>query len=186
MRTTLLQEGLSTPIFSTVSWLLLRCVERRRQRHLRGRRKYKDIAMAHHSSSQLLCGQDLDNITQANCHAIFGFSCIVPVFVVATHKKGKITDVVKSFKLFRGVASVVDRTRRWIEKGPLHPLLRLGHYNQPLTAAQQQRGVALVTQIQSTMENMPGMQLESSVRTSFESLLPLVQMYLNTGDARAS
>ncbi|KAL4745305.1 hypothetical protein BDW72DRAFT_59680 [Aspergillus terricola var. indicus] len=35
------------------------------------------------------------------------------------------------------------------------------------------------------MENMPGMQLESSVRTSLESLLHLVKMYLSTGDARA-
>ncbi|KAL6235920.1 hypothetical protein BDW75DRAFT_250551 [Aspergillus navahoensis] len=186
MRTTLPQEGLFSPFL--LHGILAIAALRRAQtatESARSRQKYKDIAMAHHSSSLILCGQVLDNITQANCHALFAFSCLVPIFIIATHKKGSIIDVVESFNLLRGAASVVDRARPWIEKGPLHPLLRLGHFYQPLSAAQQQRGAALVIRIQSTMKNMPGMQLESSVRSSFESLLHLVQIYLSTGDERA-
>ncbi|RDW74637.1 Zn(II)2Cys6 transcription factor domain-containing protein [Aspergillus mulundensis] len=193
LRTVIPQEGLSHP-FLLHGILAISALHRAQAVPASDdrRQKYIDTAMAHHRSSLVMCGQVLDNITRANCHALFGFSCLVPVFVVGAHRKTRsptpvqdITDVVESFKLIRGSASVVDRARPWIEEGPLHPLLRVGRYHQELTGAAKQQAAALAFRIQSIMGTMPEILLESCVRTSLGSLLHMLQIWLETGDERA-
>ncbi|KAL4900633.1 hypothetical protein BDW74DRAFT_182468 [Aspergillus multicolor] len=193
LRTVIPEEGLSHP-FLLHGILAISALHRAQTITASdGRRqKYIETAMAHHRSSLVMCGQVLDNITRANCHALFGFSCLVPIFVVGAHRKTPspnpvqdIADVVESFKLIRGSASIVDRARPWIEEGPLRPVLRVGHFYHPLALAEKQRGTALLMKIQSTLEVIPEMHLESPVRSALQGLLHLLQIYLDTGDARA-
>ncbi|RHZ55814.1 Zn(II)2Cys6 transcription factor domain-containing protein [Aspergillus thermomutatus] len=197
IRTAMPQEGLANP-FLMHSVLAVSALHRAQTVPLSHCQLYAEAAMTHHSRSLALCTPLFNNITRQNCHALFALSCLVPVFVFASQSPRKtsrvqnLSEVVEAFRLIRGMASVVDQARSWIEEGPLHPLLRDGQFQKPIPTAAERYTLALYTQLQSLALNQPqaGPSLNSGPFTpaphgSIGNLLDLLQLYLNSGDSRA-
>ncbi|KAF7591717.1 hypothetical protein BBP40_001161 [Aspergillus hancockii] len=95
------------------------------------RPKYTEVAISHNNLALSLCPSLLSNVTPENCHALFAFSCLVAIFAFATQGPAaspttlSIADVVKIFGLIRGVKSIVEEARSWIQQGEMRPLLRM-------------------------------------------------------------
>ncbi|KAL3480571.1 C6 zinc finger domain protein [Aspergillus californicus] len=189
LRVEMPREALSSP-FLMHSILAVAALHKAQTLSGVDRVRYSDTAMKHHNKSLSLCSPLLKNITPANCHALFAFSSLVPVFRAAVHVTGasrayNIAGVVESFRLIRGTASVVDRAKPWIAEGPFHPLLRVGHFRQQLAEEDTQRGLNLLEGIRSMIYNLPVVRLDSIVHAAAGTLLHLLQVYLDTGDERA-
>ncbi|KAH8430925.1 Zn(II)2Cys6 transcription factor [Aspergillus melleus] len=96
------------------------------------RRSYKEAAIRHNNLSLTLCTPLLSNVTPENCHALFAFSCLTAVFAFGVQGRDGLPsaqgliDVVEVFKMVRGVASVVQQARAWIEQGGMRQLLKIG------------------------------------------------------------
>ncbi|KAL4884867.1 C6 zinc finger domain protein [Aspergillus karnatakaensis] len=189
LRTVFPQEGLASP-FLLHSILAVAALHKAQAIAEERRDHYGALARAHHNMSLVLCGPFLNSITPLNCHALFGFSCLVPIFVFAAHSTGisrlrSLVEVVDSFKLIRGTCFVVDRARPWINEGPLHPLLRIGHYRQEQASAAKQRALNLSSQIMVAIERVPEVRQNKDIGTTLSSLLHLLHIFTETGDARA-
>ncbi|PLB49813.1 C6 zinc finger domain protein [Aspergillus steynii IBT 23096] len=93
---------------------------------------YKEAAIRHNNLSLTLCTPLLSNVTPENCHALFAFSCLTAVFAFGVQGREGLpsaqglVDVVEVFKMVRGVASVVQQARAWIEQGGMSQLLKIG------------------------------------------------------------
>ncbi|KAJ0416478.1 C6 zinc finger domain protein [Aspergillus carlsbadensis] len=161
------------------------------------RQGYLETAMMHHNRSLTLCAPFVKNITRQNCHALFAFSCLVPIFVFASQtsrlspRAQTLADVVETLKLMRGISSVVDQARPWIEEGPMHPVLRVGKFHHP-SEVDEQHAHSLYSKLQLLEESLPAapMTAESCTprdipRDAVKWLLDMLRLYMDTGDSRA-
>jgi hypothetical protein len=117
---------------------------------------YMEAAISHNDLSLSLCPPLLSNVTSENCHALFAFSCLVAIFAFAAQGPATrpsaltITDVVKVFRLIRGVKSIVEQARSWIQQGEMRPLLRMGQNQRP--DSKTKHSLELFTQLQKLVE----------------------------------
>jgi hypothetical protein len=96
-----------------------------------GRRMYAELATRHQNLALASFRPELNNITSANCNAVFAFSSLIAVFAFAfsqsagrTRTAEPISEVLQDFFLFRGVEGVLKASWDSIERGNLGPLLR--------------------------------------------------------------
>ncbi|KAL2783962.1 C6 zinc finger domain protein [Aspergillus keveii] len=190
------QEGLRYPLLMH-SVLAVAAIHLAHSTPADRRQGYIETAMLHHSKSLALCAPFVKNITRENCHALFAFSCLLPIFVFASQtsrmspRTQSLADVVETLKLIRGSSSVVDQARPWIEDGPMHPLLRVGRFHHP-SEVDEQHAQDLYSKLQALEENLPGspMAEESCAardipRYAVQRLRHMLRLYLDTGDSRA-
>ncbi|PYH44567.1 uncharacterized protein BP01DRAFT_357553 [Aspergillus saccharolyticus JOP 1030-1] len=93
------------------------------------RQLYTEAAMTHNNTALALYSPLLNRVNPENCHALFAFSCFVPMFAFAAHgpnvesKSHSVSEVIEVFKLIRGAAFVVTQARPWIASGGMSRLL---------------------------------------------------------------
>ncbi|KAL3458152.1 hypothetical protein BJX64DRAFT_267131 [Aspergillus heterothallicus] len=196
VRVAMPQEGLRSP-FLMHSLLAVAAVHLSRSTPPDRRQKYVEVAMTHHNQSLTLCTPFVNHITRQNCHALFAFSSLLPIFVFGSQTSRitprilSLADVVETLKLMRGSASIVRQVKPWIEEGPMHPLLRVGKFHQPRDT-QDGRARQLLAKFDELERDLPdplskegsglvhGAHLEA-----LQELHHLFQIYVDTGDSRA-
>lgn len=91
---------------------------------------YVDHALQHYTSAITLYRPELINVTQKNCHALFGFSSVAALISLAvsmaSHHTGTalLNDIHDIFNLLKGIHAVVEAAREWIKAGPVGDLIR--------------------------------------------------------------
>jgi hypothetical protein len=97
--------------------------------------RYVSSALRHNSTAIVSFRRALQQVTEENCHALFGFSTILLVLTLAfaqTHSRTRtedsdlIEDLMQVFTLLQGTRSVLESAMNWIAMGPLGPLVRRG------------------------------------------------------------
>ncbi|KAL2856719.1 C6 zinc finger domain protein [Aspergillus pseudodeflectus] len=188
-------EGLRNP-FLMHSILAVAAVHLAHSTPADRRQGYIETAMMHHNRSLALCAPFVKNITRQNCHALFAFSCLVPIFVFASQtsrmspRTQSLAEVVETLKLIRGISSVVEQARPWIEEGPMHPLLRVGKFHHP-SEVDEQHAQRLYSKLQTLEENLLSPVTEESLtrrdipRDAVQWLRHMLEIYIDTGDSRA-
>ncbi|RAL06702.1 Zn(II)2Cys6 transcription factor domain-containing protein [Aspergillus homomorphus CBS 101889] len=128
LRTFVLQEALSLSFLMHIL-LAMSALHLSHYGLVECRQLYTEVAMTHNNTALPLYLPLLSQVTPDNCHALFAFSCFVPMFSFATHgpniesKAQSMSGVIEVFKLIRGAAFVVSQARPWIEKGGMCGLL---------------------------------------------------------------
>jgi hypothetical protein len=102
-----------------------------------------------------------------------------------------LADVVETLKLIRGISSVVDQARLWIEDGPMHPLLRVGKFHHP-SEVDEHHAQSLHSKLERLEESLPispprdeTRALSDIPRDAVQRLRHMLRLYLDTGDSRA-
>lgn len=95
------------------------------------RLKYSELATMHQDLAIASFRPALNNITPANCNAVFAFAILIAALaftfsrtVRTTDSGGAVEEVLQNFFLFRGVEGVLKASYEYIEKGILGPLIR--------------------------------------------------------------
>jgi hypothetical protein len=153
--------------------------------------------MLHHNKSLALCAPFVNNIIRQNCHALFAFSCLLLIFVFASQTSRmspriqSLAEVVETLKLIRGISSVVDQARPWIEEGPMHPLLRVGKFHHP-SEVDEHHAQSLHSKLERLEESLPVSPPGDELRAlsdipcdAVQRLRHMLRLYLDTGDSRA-
>lgn len=129
LRTQVPKEGLSHP-FVMYGILGLSALHLSRQYSGSCRQTYTDIAMRHYSQALSLFVPLLSDVTPQNCQSLFACSFLISNFSFASQglktepSSMHMGEVMEIFKLVRGIASIVERARPWIERGDMRPLLK--------------------------------------------------------------
>lgn len=91
------------------------------------RDEYALIASRHQSLALSSFQEALQRVDESNCHALFGFSCLIIIMTFASSTKSKSTDfntdVLQWFHLLRGAKIVLDMFSDAIKCSFLKPLL---------------------------------------------------------------
>ena len=91
---------------------------------------YVDHALQHYTFALTLYRPELINLTERNCHALFGFSSVAALISFAVSMASQHTgaavlqDMHDIFNLLKGIHAVVAAARHWIEAGPVADLVR--------------------------------------------------------------
>ena len=95
-----------------------------------GPKIYVDNALQHYTFALTMYRPELINVTERNCHALFGFSSVATLISFAVSMASQHTgaavlqDIQDIFNLLKGIHAVVDAARHWIEAGPVADLVR--------------------------------------------------------------
>ncbi|KAL2851032.1 hypothetical protein BJY01DRAFT_261246 [Aspergillus pseudoustus] len=196
IRVAMPQEGLRSP-FLMHSVLAVAAVNLAQSTTAGCRQRYIEAAMTHHNESLTLCAPFVNNITRQNCHALFAFSCLLPVFVFASQtpqlspRLQSLSDVIETLKLIRGSASVVDQAKPWIEEGPMHPLLRVGkfHHSSEIKKCHARslsaKLEALARDLSVSSRAGKSSAASQTPCEALQQLQHLLGIFINTGDPRA-
>ena len=91
---------------------------------------YVDHALQHYQYAITLYRPELINVTQRNCHALFGFSSVAAIISFGVSMASQHTgvallqDMHEIFNLLKGIHAVVMAAQDWIAAGPLADLVR--------------------------------------------------------------
>lgn len=159
---------------------------------------YKETAIRHNNLSLTLCTPLLSNVTPENCHALFAFSCLTAVFAFGVQGRDGLSsaqgliDVVEVFKMVRGVASVVQQSRAWIEQGGMRQLLRIGKLGKRAAGTIYDRELCshLGTFIEEQLEHQEpcfqhNVDSKAVILHSAKELLQVLNMYITIEDPNA-
>ena len=93
--------------------------------------RYISSALRHNNTAIVSFRSALEQVTEENCHALFAFSTVLLVVTLAfaqtgTTERDPVQDLIQVFTLLQGTRSVLESAMKWIETGPLEPLVRRG------------------------------------------------------------
>ncbi|KAI5289879.1 hypothetical protein KEM54_002987 [Ascosphaera aggregata] len=95
------------------------------------RRRYAELATMHQQLALTAFRPQLNNVTAANCTAVFAFSCVIAAlafsfsrYVGKSLQEDPLNELLQDFMLFRGVESVIVSYNEHLSKGKLAPLLQ--------------------------------------------------------------
>ena len=95
------------------------------------RRHYRDLGTRHHTAALALYRPVLTAVTPANCHALFGYSCVAPAIAFAASQveeprgpRGVVGDLAAAFHMLRGIYAVVHLAWDDIARGALAGFIR--------------------------------------------------------------